>query len=475
MSDDEGRYPPPSFGTAIPHLFEASPISGAVTAFMVLLPASFIPASFLWLSYLLLYALCYGVLPTLCAIYTSLTFYAVAEVIFFGYWLYLQYRQNRRSFPAPPIADVRALIAHIKGSVMDVRVYLSSWFYSRPFHRIGKANLARWLSQVFYGMEISDLPSSDRSELDELLHEHILDDRTLMEMQHFPDLSEESAPFMGLQEVQSLPRSLAAYFVTDVVAKLVVGIFMKFEKFESVTVDDIQFWVSISPTAPTPNSPTILFIHGIGGISYYLGYIRDLRRRHKSANIILLTSPHISLYFPTLRQAPTMQETVAATNLLFKRYDIQSAVFVGHSFGTAIMSWFLQLAPQLVNKALFLDPICFELAKPDVIYNFVYKIPEAPFNLLMWYYVCKEVGIAAFICRQFWWYQCILFPHQLPPKTHIFLSGKDQIVNSPSVRDFLSQFNLDIHYEPEHTHGGFLFDHSLWQHISNTIQMYDSD
>ena len=41
-----------------------------------------------------------------------------------------------------------------------------------------------------------------------------------------------------------------------------------------------------------------------------------------------------------------------------------AAIFVGHSFGTAVVAWVVKQAPELVYAALFLDPICFLLVRP---------------------------------------------------------------------------------------------------------------
>ena len=42
------------------------------------------------------------------------------------------------------------------------------------------------------------------------------------------------------------------------------------------------------------------------------------------------------------------------------------AHFVGHSFGTFVMSWVIRRRPDLVKFATFTDPVCFRLHSPDL-------------------------------------------------------------------------------------------------------------
>jgi hypothetical protein len=48
-----------------------------------------------------------------------------------------------------------------------------------------------WLAQIFYGKVYSEISHSDRHELNELLHAHVLDDNVLAEIEHSTGASEE--------------------------------------------------------------------------------------------------------------------------------------------------------------------------------------------------------------------------------------------------------------------------------------------
>jgi len=50
--------------------------------------------------------------------------------------------------------------------------------------------------------------------------------------------------------------------------------------------------------------------------------------------------------------------------------------FVGHSWGSNIVSWIAQSDPSIVAATIFLDPVCFMLQLRDIPYNWFYK--QAP-------------------------------------------------------------------------------------------------
>jgi hypothetical protein len=89
---------------------------------------------------------------------------------------------------------------------------------------------------------------------------------------------------------------------------------------------------------------------------------------------------------------------------LFIHHAIRSAVFIGHSFGTTCVAWFVNEAPWLVHSCYFNDPVCFLLNEPDVCFNFMYRTPTNPIQLLLYYFSARELGISTVMRRHFWWY-----------------------------------------------------------------------
>eukprot|EP00913_Durusdinium_trenchii_P006896 g6487.t1 len=119
-------------------------------------------------------------------------------------------------------------------------------------------------------------------------------------------------------------------------------------------------------------------------------------------------------------------------------WDHTFAHFVGHSFGSIVVAWMCRNAKETVSVATFLDPVCFLLIKPDVCYNFMYREPQTATQLLMHYFVARELYIAHSLSRNFFWYQNLLWPEELQVPCMVMLSGEDSIVPAHSVRRFLT-------------------------------------
>ena len=71
--------------------------------------------------------------------------------------------------------------------------------------------------------------------------------------------------------------------------------------------------------------------------------------------------------------------------------------------------------------------MCFLLCKHDVAYNFLYKRANTAGDLLMQWFVGRELYIAYTLSRRFFWQDNILWPEQLQCPTTVVLSSDDHI------------------------------------------------
>ncbi|CAD7923039.1 unnamed protein product [Amoebophrya sp. A25] len=114
------------------------------------------------------------------------------------------------------------------------------------------------------------------------------------------------------------------------------------------------------------------------------------------------------------------------------------AHFVGHSFGTFVMSWVIRRRPDLVKYATFIDPVCFRLLSPTLCYSMVYREPRTWIQTAIHYIVSKEFSIASCLQRKFPWNQFVLWPEKLRFPTNIILHGCDSMIPAHSVRTQIS-------------------------------------
>jgi hypothetical protein len=156
-------------------------------------------------------------------------------------------------------------------------------------------------------------------------------------------------------------------------------------------------------------------------------------------------------------------------------YDYSDRRSYSFSYGTACLSWIVQQCPAYIARLIFLDPICFGLFEPYVIFNFVYRIPYKLGHLYMYYFVCRELGISYVISRHFWWMQNNLFLEQIPLDgnrmipTYVFLSGHDCIVNVHLVKEYLIANNIEYYWGSKLSHGDFMRHPDSWEQICRWI------
>lgn len=82
------------------------------------------------------------------------------------------------------------------------------------------------------------------------------------------------------------------------------------------------------------------------------------------------------------------------------------------------------------------------LWEPSLPYNFLYAAAKSPMQLLMRYFVARELGVANTLQRHFDWISSMLRPIDIPnvgdsSKVAVFLAERDAIVDSSRVAAYL--------------------------------------
>jgi pimeloyl-ACP methyl ester carboxylesterase len=207
--------------------------------------------------------------------------------------------------------------------------------------------------------------------------------------------------------------------------------------------------------------PPVVFIHGLGvGLTPYLPLLRRLKRIRECFVIELLEVSQVGC--DEILSPATMADSIAQ---MLREHGHENACFMGHSYGTAVLSWVVRNRKDLVSKAVFLDPICFMLAQPDVAFNFLYR---APANLMMSFaanLVRRELFTGNVLMRHFYWQHNNLWPDELPRECVVMLSGMDDIIDPRLVREYLKVHQtrtkgsaMKMLWLNNYFHGGFLLD-----------------
>ena len=175
------------------------------------------------------------------------------------------------------------------------------------------------------------------------------------------------------------PWYLPTFFVTSNILLRLISILLALAGDNFVYVPakdpkkDIAYWYMIPDNeASEMHSSPIVFVHGVGGLAFCHGLIKRMKvdSEEQKRPIILLDLPHVSL-----RMHSDIPDISAQIDSICKMLDDtcganSKATFVGHSFGSILLSWMVQKKPGKVAGCVFLDPICFQLHRKDLLFNF---------------------------------------------------------------------------------------------------------
>eukprot|EP00931_Biecheleriopsis_adriatica_P041820 TRINITY_DN23858_c0_g1_i1.p1 TRINITY_DN23858_c0_g1~~TRINITY_DN23858_c0_g1_i1.p1 ORF type:complete len:687 (-),score=135.67 TRINITY_DN23858_c0_g1_i1:30-1940(-) len=359
-------------------------------------------------------------------------------------------------------AEVLAL-KHAEGSgwFLKMPARQERWPVSR-LQELRRGNVDEWVAWAFFNCTADQLPESRRAEAQELTEE-ILE---WMEVKLEPGYnSHVTAMRLTMDPIPSAHRPLIYYAVTQLTFSQIIKIQVTGLGFNSHWSGTLHYWHRPGRAEASAKKvmPPIVFCHGIGvNVLPYRPLLNKMLDRFPERSFFLISLPHISMRIK--EEVPSSTEMVACLSDMLATWGFTSAHFVGHSFGSLPLAWMARKAPNLVSAMTFMDPVCFLLVKPDVCYNFMYRRPTDPTQLLINYFLAKELYIAHSLSRNFFWHQNQLWPEELPGPSLVVLCGRDSIVPTHSVRRYLISYKqrcnlstLKVLWFPELGHGEINF------------------
>lgn len=217
-----------------------------------------------------------------------------------------------------------------------------------------------------------------------------------------------------------------------------------------------------APAALTPAPAPLVVLHGVGGLVPYVALMLKLRRDRPRHPLLAPLLTHCSILPPPFEPPPPLDTTRLVAGLADAIESLPRRVhpeaprrchFFGHSLGTAVLASVARSRPDLVASATFVDPVCFLIYRSNVVYNFLYRSPTPLrhgvrqarhfgywFRLALHYVLKREPTIQSCFRREFWWGRHWLHPAHLECPAHVILSGRDAIVPSHLVHDYLLAF-----------------------------------
>jgi hypothetical protein len=267
------------------------------------------------------------------------------------------------------------------------RDYVMGWFYDAPYDQLRGEDALSYLAWMRYGVpmesgvlsehEIESLCNFDLP----LLLDNINEGKSLPRRQP----GEKALPFIrfNCEPLRYRHKSLLFYVVTHGINFLFQRMLEKsgFVHVEAEDAkEDLSYWyrlpgandeegVMSSSSSSSRGATPMVFIHGVGGMSFCHKMIHDIKDATQNDNvpIVLIDLPHVSLrMYDEIPNIKSQTRSISRIlDLLASKIDrnkckMNKVTLVGHSYGTAVMSWLVQSQPERIAGCVFLGKYCHE-------------------------------------------------------------------------------------------------------------------
>lgn len=229
--------------------------------------------------------------------------------------------------------------------------------------------------------------------------------------------------------------------------------------------------VKLGNGSKSPSFPIVL-VHGLGpGLTSYTKFIVRMRQLEPQRPILVVELPFLGMRINAM--VPSIQQIVQSIASMLQRLGHSQAVFVGHSLGTAVVTWMMRYT-DLVAGCVMFDPIVFNVFQPTLAYSFFHRKPKTVPEYLLRYMVSRELFTSFFISRHFRWRQNLCLPHYFPKTVastcHVFLSSNDHLIEAASTLDYLRQRGIPVTMFKGLEHAEVLLYQKLESLIASKIQ-----
>eukprot|EP00124_Ichthyophonus_hoferi_P000759 Ihof_evm1s31 gene=Ihof_evmTU1s31 len=318
--------------------------------------------------------------------------------------------------------------------------YYPGWFNNTPLSDIRRDNVLELISTNFYHKRPCELSLEERKEINKMLSVSKADSE-----HNFPRGLNESIRSIQhtLDPLPVYPMPFLLFACTlaihSVASLLMLG--LRFERlYLRVNKYKLYYWHRPQSTHLTsePIAKPLVFLHGIGvGLFPYFPMLMSMWRDGRA--VVCLDMPYVGM--SPVEEVPSMDDMADGLSRIIIRHRLGKCSFVGHSYGTFVLARMCKMFPDLIHAATFVDPVCFCLYLPDVVYNFIYRTPKSLIEVPRYFLVSRNLYFLNVLCRNFWWFQVCMWPKDLPSNLSVVLSMDDEITPAPAVRDWLSKYS----------------------------------
>ncbi|KAI9152024.1 hypothetical protein HJFPF1_09244 [Paramyrothecium foliicola] len=440
----------------------------------------------------------------------------VAEAAYaFTIYRPFQKRLLRRAVHPPPLprAERRALFERCIGDVASPRGYLSGWFLGADLEHIRRDNVKEFLLWAFFDREVETFDGDEEKELAEELEEYI----GLIEQGLGYTLGEGRGPAKSLRltfdAITTKYRSLTWYcvmFLVDQLTHMLLSLhgFQYYARSAAATLGifppRLQELLAHRRSPATSlgywhqphcdeNSLPLVFFHGIGvGLWTYIKFITEVHAAAKgNTSIGIIAIEILPISFRLTAPPPDKSEFLNQMTSILDYHGWHNFSIVSHSYGSVLTTHMLRDASlrKRTNSVVLIDPVTIGLHLPDVAFNFTRRLPKRANEWQLWYFASTDPSVALCLGRHFFWRENIIWKEELlateedsrsgqpkeGSKTAVCLSGRDLIVNTAAVAQYLDGVEgVEAVIFPQLDHAQIFDDATSRQRVVQLVKSYCS-
>ncbi|WVQ96095.1 hypothetical protein IAU59_003196 [Kwoniella sp. CBS 9459] len=361
---------------------------------------------------------------------------------------------------------------------IDFRERLRTWFNHAPWTSLKRQNILIWLAWSCFASTLEEVQANEENNRFLEYTMDLLEARTGTELEEGYNPNIEISR-LTLDKVNAKGRPLIMYVLTNLINQFLQRVVYPYQGMGLYREGEIDYLIRIpkgwtpEKGRTVPNAMPVVYLHGLGfGLLQSHLLIKHLIASLPTHPIVVPLSPHTaqSLFHHRHLRPWTRKELVEGMKNICTQWGFWDehargsakggVSLLSHSNGSVSHGWILKDCPSLAKRSTFVDPVVFCLWEGDVCHNFLYRVPATALELLLYYFIACEVGIANYISRYFDWADNTLFFDEIPnatdpTKTAFFLGAKDIIIDAARVRRYLERHGVTtgIHWDPLGGHG----------------------
>lgn len=369
-------------------------------------------------------------------------------------------------------------------SVEDPRVWFASWFLNDiKFEDITLEDAEDFLCWAMYQNIPDAITDKERVELSKSVRQ--IEEFTNHKFPRRNGRAPLTSMRSSLEKFKGNHKPLAFYLITQGIFGKVMENDLKAIGFVAdASIKPFRYFIKESQVREDGLHP-VVFMHGVGGMPAYIKLCKSiLTKISPNHPFILVEMPYVSLHVSP--NVPSVDDHVGFLKEVLNKHGYKKGIFVGHSWGSNIVSWIAQSDPSIVAATIFLDPVCFMLQLRDITYNWFYRQKEDSQKTLIksvMGLVKTETFSVNTLQRNLVWFRNIIWPHELQKqniKTCVIVSSDDHIVPSKEIVRSIEQHNtenpndtcIQIHQLDNADHGGMVFDEALREQTTDIIKKF---